>query len=320
MVKDMKILVIATGGTIGSAFDGKTINIQSEDKCPVADKYAAEHTDTCFDIIDPVNILSEHLSAKDLNTLARAVYTCDMSAYNGVIFTSGSDNLGYIAAFVSLIMCDAAMPVCIVAANMLMSDERSNGYLNFCTAVELIRSGVNGVTVPYRNDDGVIYVHSASDIRQADMSEDFYSFNGFYGVYDGSFRELRPYIGHKVPAIFGADRLPEIRDNVMLIHPYPMLDYRRLNTDGVRAVTHTLYHSATLDSASAEPFLKSLGNVPMFLASLRSDRKIYQSTADILKAGAIPLYDISPECAYIKLLLACAQDELSITEFMEFGR
>jgi L-asparaginase/Glu-tRNA(Gln) amidotransferase subunit D len=58
----------------------------------------------------------------------------------------------------------------------------------------------------------------------------------------------------------------------------------------------------------------------MFLASLRSDRKIYQSTSDILEAGAIPLYDISPECAYIKLLLACAQDELSITEFMEFGR
>lgn len=320
LVNDMKILVIATGGTIGSAFDGETINIQSEDKCPVAGRYAAEHSDAAFDIINPVNILSEHLSADDLNALAKAVYTRDTSAYDGVIFTSGSDNLGYIAAFISLIMCDTDLPVCIVAANMLMSDSRSNGYLNFCTAVELIRSGIKGVTVPYRNDDGVMYVHSAADIRQADMTEDFCSFNGFCGVYDGSFKELRPYISHKIPAVFSADRLPEIRDNVMLIHPYPMLDYSRLKTEGVRAVAHTLYHSATLDSARALDFLYSIGNVPFYLASLRSDRKIYQSTADILKAGAVPLYDISPECAYMKLLLACAQDELSITGFMEFGK
>ncbi len=313
----MKILIFATGGTIGSAFDGKTINVQSAEKCAVASEYSAQDPDTVFDVKNPVNILSELISSDDLNTLAKAVYSADTDAYDGVIFTAGSDNLGYLAAFISLIMCDTKKPVCIVAANMLMSDERSNGYQNFCTAVELIKSGMKGVFVPYRNDDGVMYVHSASDIRQADLSEDFYSFNGFYGIYDGSFKELRPYIGQKIPAVFSAERLPLISDNVMLIHPYPLLAYSRLDTNGIRAVIHTLYHSATLDSASAVPFVKAIGNVPFYLASLRSGRKIYQSTADILSAGAVPLYDISPECAYMKLLLACSQDELSISDFME---
>lgn len=313
----MKILVIATGGTIGSSFDGVSINVTDE-KCAVAERYAAQHDDLQFHIEKPLNILSERLSSDDLNTLAGVLYQADFSAYDGVIVTVGSDNLAHLASFIGLICGGCGASVCVVATNLILTDPMSNGEANFSCAVELIRAGHTGVFVPYRNGDGVMYVHSAFDIRQADMSEDFHSFHGAYAVYEnGTLRERRAYVRHGLPAVFDRDHLPKLGDSVLLIHPYPLQDYARIKTDGVRAVLHTLYHSATLDSRRAEDFLEALGDIPFFIASLRSDRKRYATTEEIVRAGAIPLYDISPECAYMKLLFASAQEELSIRDFME---
>jgi len=99
-----------------------------------------------------------------------------------------------------------------------------------------------------------------------------------------------------------------------------MQDYSALSTRGKKAVLHTLYHSATLDSASALAFLDSLGSVPFYIATLREGQKPYATTKEIIEAGAIPLCGISPECAYMKLLLACAQEKMSIKTFMEADR
>ncbi len=314
----MNILIITTGGTIGSAFNGSSIDVVQNAGCPVAAHYAAEHPDVRFDIQSPLTILSERITADDFNTLANALFGIDHSAYDGVILTVGSDNLAYLSGFVGLLCGGWSVPLCLVAADRVLSDERSNGSVNFSCAVSLIRQKSRGAFVPYRNSSGVIYVHSATDIRQADLSDDFYSFNGVYGYFENDVLHVqRPYIQQRIPDVFDRRYQPCISDNVLLIHPYPLQDYSRLSTDGVKAVLHTLYHSATLDSSAAAPFIHSLKELPLFLASLRSDRKIYATTAESLAAGAIPLNDISPECAYVKLLLACAQDRLSVREFME---
>lgn len=313
----MKILLIMTGGTIGSAFDGGSIDVRSDGRSAVVDRYTAEHSDVLFDTVNPLNILSERVSADDFNILAKALYDIDDNNYDGVIVTAGSDTLAYLSAFVGLVLGGCALPVMIVAANKILTAPDSNGYENFCCAVELIKRGLRGVFVPYRNSDGVAYVHSATDLRQADLSEDFFSLHGAYGVYEnGRFTEKRPYIGQRLPAVFGRENLPHISDNVLLLTPYPMQDYTRINTDGVRAVLHTLYHSATLDSPRAVGFVREL-DVPFFIASVRAGQKPYATTKEIIEAGAVPLYDVAPECAYMKLLLACAQEKMSIQDFME---
>lgn len=313
----MNILIIATGGTIGSAFDGSSINVDKAQTCAVAEEYAHANRDVQFNIQKPLNILSESLTCYDLNTLARALLEADLSSCDGVILTVGSDNLAYLSAFVGLLFADAPVPVCIVASDKVLSDPAANGRENFSCAVELIRSGKRGAFVPYRNFDGVMYVHSATDIRQADLCDDFYSFHGAYAVFDnGVFAEKRPYIAHKLPISFDRNNLPIISDNVLLIHPYPMQDYSRFCTGRVKAVLHMLYHSATLDTPSALEFIRSCG-APVYLASFRGGRKLYQTAADAIDAGAIPLFDISPECAYMKLLFACSQNEMPIERFME---
>ena len=313
----MKILVFTTGGTIGSVSDGASIDVSSAQSSAVAEMYLREHSDVSFEILSPVNILSECISADDFNTLAAAVLREDYSPYDGVIVTSGSDNLGYISSFIGLLTSRLDIPVAIVAADLVLADPTSNGYPNFCCAVELIRRGMKGSYVPYRNSDGVMYIHSATDLRQADLSADFYSFGGAYAVMDGN--DMIPkknYVQQTIPDVFDSEDLPRVTDSIAVIHPYPMLDYD-LNLGGKRAVLHTLYHSSTLDSGRAIPFLRGMGKVPMYLASFRSGHELYRTAADTIAAGAIPLTDISPECAYVKLLLAAAQDKLSIRGFME---
>lgn len=310
-----KLLIITTGGTIGSSFDGTSINVHTDSTCPVCDRFTAEHHDVRFDIRNPLNILSEQITCDDFNTLSSALYRGNLYAYDGVILTVGSDNLAYIGSFIGLLFGSCGVPICLVASDKVLSDPTANGYDNFCCAVELIRQGVKGAYVPYRNSDGRMLVHSATDIRQADLSDDFYSFSGRDD--DGAFDQLRELKKQTIAGVFSAQKPPVITDSVLLIHPYPLQDYSAFITKGKKAILHTLYHSGTLDNDAAAHLLKDNGDMPFYLAALRSGRPIYASTADMIHAGAIPLYDIAPACAYMKLLLACAQDQMSIREFME---
>ncbi|WP_405342863.1 asparaginase domain-containing protein [Ruminococcus sp.] len=313
----MKVLLIMTGGTIGSSFDGGSINVRTDGKSAVVDHYISEHGDVRFDTVHPLNILSERITCDDFNTLAKALFDIDFFAYDGVIVTAGSDSLAYLSSFVGLLLGDCPIPVMIVAANKILTAPDSNGYVNFSCAVDLIGQGTRGVLAPYRNTDGVLYVHAATDLRQADFCDDFDSFHGAYGVFkNGALHEKRPYIAQHIPQVFDRDHLPQLSDNVLQLTPYPMQDYTRIGTDGVRAVLHTLYHSATLDADHFVPWMKAHPELPVFLAPLHSGRKRYQTTVDTINAGAIPLCDIAPECAYMKLLLACAQVEMTITAFM----
>lgn len=317
----MKILVIATGGTIGSTDSGASIDVSAERSCAVVSLYQKDHPDVLFATLSPVSLLSEQISFKELNILAKTLLTMDAAPYDGLIVTCGSDNLGYLSAFIGLLTCRLKKPVAIVASDKVLTDPSANGYVNFCAAVRLIERGEAGAFVPYRNSDGVVYVHAATDLRQADESDDFFSFHGAYAIFENDdIILMKNYIQHIIPPVFDAEHLPMITDNVMLIHPYPLMDYDAIPLGGKRAVLHTLYHSGTLDSEGAVSLIKRLGDVPLYLASLRSGRQFYRTTADAVAAGAIPLYDISPECAYMKLLLACAQDRMSIRCFMEEER
>ena len=150
----MNILIFATGGTIGSVVDGGSINVSAESQCAVAEHYAATHPDVQFTINKPLNILSERVTSDDFNTLASALFREDFSYYDGVILTVGSDNLAYLSAFVGLLCADAEAPICLAAADKILSDPATNGFANFACAVELIRQKKRGVFV-FDRESGV---------------------------------------------------------------------------------------------------------------------------------------------------------------------
>ena len=315
----MKIQILTTGGTFECADNNGAIDITRKNSWldAVADEYnkrnGASHE---FDILPLMKILSENLTAANLSILAKYLLSLDFSQYDGFIITCGSDTLAYIASFVGLLACRFDKVISIVAANYPMGHPDSNGYDNFECAVRLIETMPDGVYVPYRNLRDGMLIHSATDIMQAERGVDFYSYHGKYI----SLGSKENYIRQTIPDIFDNRNVPIVFENVMLIRPYALMDYKSFDLNGKRAVLHTLYHSNTLDSAGAISLMKHLGYIwptPMFLLADKDKDGAYRSFTDVVNAGAIPLYDISPECAYMKLVLACSQYQMKVREFME---
>ena len=311
----MKILVITTGGTIGSSFDGVSVNVNADRTTPVIELFQKEYTDVSFDVISPLNILSESVSASDFETLWEALCEVDFSLYDGVIVTCGSDTLAYLSSFVGLLF--SHRPIAVVCANKILTAPDSNGYENFKTAVKTLRSGLREVFVPYRNTDGVTYLHSATELRQADYHDDFHSLYTPYAVFDGAVRPLGEFVCHTFrEGVFDKDHPLKLKKKVLMLSPYPLLDYESLELSAFKAVLHLTYHSGTLHSENAAKLMDKAGERPVFLSPLKKGAKLYKTTVDMIDRGMIPLFDISPECAYMKLLLCVNQDRFDIKELM----
>ena len=307
---------MTTGGTIGSSFDGVAVNVNTDRSTPVAERYQKENNDALFEVTSPLNILSESVETTDLETLWAALTEVDFGAYDGVIITCGSDTLAYLSSFVGLLF--PYRPIALVCANKILTAPDSNDYENFSAAVKILLQGFSEVFVPYRNSDGVMYIHSATEIRQADYADDFSSLYRPYAVFDGKIKPMGEFVAHTASeGIFTSKNPLKLQSKVTVVPPYPFIDYDDIDIGSSKAVLHLSYHSGTLNSERAKTLMEKAGEIPVYLAPLKRGAKPYQTTADMLTLGMKPLYDISPECAYIKLLLAVNQSKLSLDAFME---
>jgi L-asparaginase/Glu-tRNA(Gln) amidotransferase subunit D len=64
------------------------------------------------------------------------------------------------------------------------------------------------------------------------------------------------------------------------------------------------YHSGTANENSVEALLKQCKkfNIPLYLQGVSYESGLYSSSENIIKKGAIPLYDMTPEYAYAYLI------------------
>ena len=307
----MKILLFTTGGTIASVIDDDVIDVTPQGKLLVLKKYREIDKETDFDVVSPVNILSENIMLSDYKTIVKEFSKIDFDAYDGIIVTHGSDTLAYTSALLSLLFSDIRKPMCVVAADKSLQDEKSNGMDNFIVAVELIRKGINGVFVPYRNSDSVVYIHYAQHLFESDtLSDDFYSYGGAFARYENSAFEL---CDREKTEIYTIDRNSadlSFSKKIMQVMPYPDLDYSRIDVKGLDFVLHRTYHAGSVCAVKdADKCITALidkcknENVSLYICGLKKGKANYYSMSDTLSKGVNVLYDMAPACAYMKLML-----------------
>ena len=305
----MKILLLTTGGTIASVIDDGVIDVTDSGRLLVLKKYKELDSDTQFDICSPINILSENICNDDYVAIAKTVLDIDFENYDGVIITHGSDTLAYTSALVGLLLCDTQIPVCLVAADKALEDERSNGMDNFIAAVKLIKTGAKGVFVPYRNSDNKVHIHYATKLFQSGiLSDDFYSLGEEYSVFEnGIFTKST----HSETERLDTSEIDlSFSKKIIQIMPYPQLDYTRIDTDGADAVLHHTYHAGSV-CVNENKHLCALSfmnrckekNIPFYICGLKKDKSNYDSMSQVLENGAVPLFDMAPACAYMKIML-----------------
>ena len=182
--RTIRILVLLTGGTIGSRICDSVINVDADSSYLLIHMYDewrknryitlvtdselkdsestnlrtadSESTDIEsmypqieFVVHNPINILSENLQPSDWEVLYREIKEALIN-YDGIIITHGSDTLSYTAAFVGFSFSNANIPIVLTAANYPLEDERSVGLRNFIAAVEYISGAaldISGATL-----------------------------------------------------------------------------------------------------------------------------------------------------------------------------
>ena len=320
------ILVVFTGGTIGSSLNSKG-NIEPANQKLLLSKYFEETgKNHNFEILEPFTILSENMTVPYWNLLFDAVNSIDESKYDGIIITHGSDTISYTVAMGSYLLRHKACPVVFIASNYILDDPRSNGLINFKSAVDLITDGKikRGIFVCYKDAENAVYL--GTRLCEADsFADEFHSFNklSFGKIENGEFVFNECTTNPTLEDInTPKEKLPvkELKNQVAMIKAYPSLDYDRFDITGLKAILNVGYHSATLctvgEGTSFFRFAKRCKeqNVDLYISSFKSeDGKIYESLDETVKLDNVhKLVNISPEAAFAKLILAYSTDNLSI--------
>lgn len=303
-----EILVVLCGGTIGCRASNGEIAVRSGGALIVAENYRKNHDDVSFTVEEPFCILSEEITDSFYTSFVNYFRRLDLSEYDGLIITHGTDTLSFSASLFALSFPDIKIPAVFVSANRVPDDPRSNANRNFEDAVNVIKSGVRGV---YSSSNGSIIL--ASRLCESDsIYNRFTSFDGAPAMTaDGG--EIKINNLDLVKAVTAFDgvrpRFGALENKILLITPYPGIDYDAYDLSKCSAVLHWLYHSGTAASKELAPFIKKCREAgkAFYIAPARKGDN-YTSARTMLECGALPIYRTSREAALAKLKIAYNSD------------
>ena len=311
-----KILVLFTGGTIGSITTDGIIDVEREGKYAVVEAYKSAYGDDVeFECRQILNILSENMGFSGWEKMIHEINSIDTALYSGVILTHGSDTLAYTSALLGMYFRHFNIPLFIIASNKPIGEKGSNGLFNFTSAVGLIKEGkYKGVFTLYERvmlPTRVIPADTCRDRFGVYGYDGFNDFSVFSGVSENMLSRPRERIFHN-DVKFGK--------RVLFIEGYPAMDFGCFvpNED-----TAAVLYSACTDvsegkSYALTEFIKGCitKNIMVYICGLKRKVPIYSTVEEIIKAGSIPIYTTSAVAAYMKLLLAYNQEEMPVKEVM----
>ncbi|MDD5578486.1 MAG: asparaginase domain-containing protein [Methylobacter sp.] len=326
------ILVVFTGGTIGSTATEGIINTTNTAQFKLIQQFQQHyknHQQIRFRIIQPLQILSENLAPVAWNAIITAIESANPDQYDGIIITHGTDTLSFTAAALSFYFNAINTPLLLVSSDYPLADPEANGLENFICAVEFIlQKNQAGVFVPYRNQGQLTQLHKGTRLASSlQLSGDFFSVQGkSYMQF-----ENRQFTLFNSPAARSQTHIPQLNanfsDRILMIKPYPGLNYANFILEHVDAVLHDLYHSGTACASvewgknySLREFIKRCKEqgIEVYLAPAIESNNAYHSTRTLIEEGARMIWDMSIESAYVKLMLAYGNfnNESEIMDFM----
>lgn len=306
----MRLLFVFTGGTIGSTQKNGVISADSSKSYAIISAYAEKYgINFEYDTVEPYTELSENNTGEHIRTLLQCV-RARASKYDGVIVTHGTDTLQYTAAALGYTLGLGTPPVCIVAANRTIENADSNALDNLHGAIRFVEAGAGrGVFVVYRNDKSEsVRVHRATRLVVGRAYSDAVSsiFGSVYASFDERFDLALSEFYKEMPdaqTTLDPDSLCERSEKILVVYPYPGMVYPEIS-DGVEFVVLNTYHSGTVDTKSKDAlaFFKSAKEkgVKVYATGVY-DGPGYESASLFDELGIIPIRNISPVAAYVKL-------------------
>ncbi|MHA6482006.1 asparaginase [Paenibacillus sp. strain BS8-2] len=333
-----RLLIIFTGGTIGSKAEGKSIDVHESGSYALLEAYRSmgeARTDIELHTLEPLNLLSENMTTDDWRTLAVAIREADPSSYDGVIVTHGSDTLAYTASVIGYLFAGTTVPIVLTASNYPILDQRANGLRNLAGAIDFVTdSALPGVFVVYENNRGERLVYLGTRISQCESFTDQFGspYELPYGEMIGALFVWKDDPRNPRPDALRSSAAPitemderkaraelkwtantlKLDDSVLYIRPYPGLNYSfyQWGDHKPSAILHDLHHSGTACALTSGPH-----SLPAFIAGcmsqgidvylsplLHASDALYASSHALIEAGGVFLEGIGMEAALTKLI------------------
>lgn len=311
-----KVSILGTGGTIASRIDYKTGAVHPAFSAeelysviPELAKCAQIQTEAVF------NIYSENMTASHWTKLAE---TCASKAasVDGVVIGHGTDTMGYTAAALSFALKGIGIPVVLVGSQRSTDRPSSDAAMNMISAVTFAaRAPVSGVYVAMHatTDDSSVAIHLGTKVRKnhASRRDAFESVNISPAAFVTDEKIELKLFG--LPSRGGLNSFlarTKFEGKVALVKFYPGFDPMLIDALVQKEFKGIVLEGTGLGHVSSNCYIsiqKATNNgVLVGMTSQcvwgRVRMTVYSTGRDLLKLGVIPLADILPETALVKMM------------------
>ena len=317
-----RVTIISTGGTIASRVDYRTGGVRPA--LTAGDLYSVVPELADIARIDAqilFSLFSENITPQQWTELAKAIADQVAKGVEGVVIAHGTDTMGYTAAALSFALQNLPFPVVIVGSQRSADRPSSDAATNLIGAVSAAaKAPFAEVTVAMHettSDDSIVF-HRGTKVRKCHTSrrDAFKSVNAT-PIARIKNRELT-MLTQDYKKRGASERLvlkPEFNDKVALVKFYPGMnpavidwlvdkDYRGIILEGT-GLGHISMKSFEAVRRAVEK------NVVVAMTSQciwgRVNMNVYDAGRDLQAQGVIPLEDMLPETALVKLMWVLGQ-------------
>ena len=315
------VAVISTGGTIASYVDYRTGAVHPAISAEELVFSVPELMDLCNVRAKVLySILSENMKVSHWQGLARAVAHELNSGAVGVIVPHGTDTMGFSSAALAFMLRNLTGPVVCVGAQRSSDRPSSDAIMNLLAATRLcVDSDLGEVCVLMHGEssDSYCLAHRGTKVRKMHSSrrDAFRSVNAEpIARIDGPSMTFMSEYQKRSP---GPVELKDKMDGrASMLHFYPgfeaaHFDLIAQNVKGIVVAGTGLGHISEEIVGSVKRAVKDGVHVYVTTQCLYGsvNLNVYSTGRDMLVAGAVPLADMLPETAYVKLMWAMGQAE-----------
>ena len=319
-----KVAIISTGGTIASRVDYRTGGVRPA--LTASDLYSVVPELASIARINAqilFSLFSENITPKHWTEIAKAVAVQVEEGVDGVVVAHGTDTMGYTAAALSFALQNLPVPVVLVGSQRSADRPSSDAATNLIGAVTAAaKAPFAEVAVAMHGtpSDTAITLHRGTKVRKCHTSrrDTFKSVNAspLAKIENGKTTMLTE--GHKK-----RDRArklllkPEFDEKVALVKSYPginpaMIDwYVEKGYKGIVLEGTGLGHVGRCCFEATRKAVERGVVVAMASQCIwgRVNMNVYDQGRDLLALGVIPLEDMLPETAAVKLMWILGQTE-----------
>ena len=317
-----KVAIVSTGGTIASRVDYRTGGVRPA--LSASDLYSVVPELSEIARIDAeilFSLYSENITPKHWAEIARATAKHIENGATGVVIAHGTDTLGYTAAALSFALQNLPVPVVMVASQRSADRPSSDAATNLIGAVKAAAKAPFAEVVVAMHEtisDKAIVFHRGTKVRKCHTSrrDTFRSVNAspLARMENEEFSMLVEEFSKRDPS----RRLvlkPNFDEKVALVKFYPGLNPKIIGwyvDEGYKGIILEgtgLGHVGNYCFSAVKRAVENGVLVAMTSQCIwgRINMNVYNQGRDLLALGVVPLEDMLPETALVKLMWVFGQ-------------